>query len=301
MNFMKLSEAINNYLSHIHVELGLSGLTAQAYKKHLDKFLSFFGADATTEDITQEKLTDFRLALSGKVLKNGKLEDTDGENLSQRTQNYYLITIRNLVKYLHSHNHAVPVTIDQIPLISEKYEQKKVSCLSKDEMYQLLNIEMKTATDIRDKALLETLFSTGMRIAELRSIKIADIDLENKRLTIRGKGGSIRLVFLSERARSAIKRYLSTLKEKKWDKIYLFPITNRMIQKIVDFRADFIGLERHVTPHMIRHTFATNLLENGADIRIVQKMLGHVSITTTQRYAHVSDKFLEESYDKFHS
>ena len=298
---MKLSEAINNYISHIHVELGLSAPTAKSYEKHLDTLLSFLGEDASTEDITQDNLTGFRLALSGKELVNGKLENIDGKNLSQKTQNYYLITIRNLVKYLRSHNQAIPVTVDQIPLISEKYEQKKVGCLSKEEMYTLLNFETKTHTDIRDKALLETLFSTGMRIAELRSIKIADIDLENKKLTIRGKGGNIRLVFLSERARNSLKKYLSTLKEKKWEKVYLFPITNRMIQKIVDFRADFLDLGRHITPHMIRHTFATNLLENGADIRVVQKMLGHVSITTTQRYTHVSDKFLEESYDKFHS
>jgi len=151
---------------------------------------------------------------------------------------------------------------------------------------------------LRDKAILETLFSTGLRVSELCSLP-RDLDLVNDEFAVRGKGERVRVVFLSEEAKTAIKKYLTSRKD--LDNDQMFPVTPRSVQRIIKYYAIKAGISKKVTPHVVRHMFATDLLSNGADLRSVQMLLGHANITTTQIYTHVTDKQLKDTHKKFHS
>jgi len=306
---MELRKSVKNYLEYLEVERGLADRTIANYKDYLDRLTSFLGTEANTQDLTLEQVTTFRHYLNGGVegletlvAKKDKMvkytiEEKKGLNLSVKTQNYHLIAIRGLVKYMVRNNIDCPLSPDQIELISEKYTKEKVRCLSKNQLGEMLNIPPKNKVAIRNKAILELLFSTGMRVSELHQLQIDDINMEKKSFAVKGKGGKIRLVFLSENAKKALEKYIETM---DWAQKKLFRVSIRTIQDMVEKRGDYCGVPFKVSPHVIRHTFATNLLENGADIRSIQKMLGHKSITTTEQYLHVSDKHLEDTFDKFH-
>jgi site-specific recombinase XerD len=227
--------------------------------------------------------------------------------MKKNTQNYYLIALRSFLKYLLKKN-ITSLRPDAIELA--KTPGRQIDPVSTGELERLLAAPNgSSVSDLRDKALLELFFSTGLRLAELCSLN-RDLDLSKDEFSIRGKGEKVRVVFLSPEAKSAIKTYLSKrgdmeeamfvqLSNNKTSEKDL-RLTPRSIQRIVKKYAIKAGISKNVTPHMLRHSFATDLLQNGADIRSVQMMLGHANIATTQVYTHVTDRQLQEIHKKFH-
>ncbi|MDZ7726574.1 MAG: tyrosine-type recombinase/integrase [Candidatus Campbellbacteria bacterium] len=249
---------------------------------------------------------------------NRKRANADGDTLKKKTQNYYLIALRSFLKYL--------LKRDISTLSPEKIELAKVSdrnldLITREELNRILagpdtdseNKNEKLAA-LRDRAILEMLFSTGLRVSELCSLS-REIDLSREEMTIRGKGDKVRIVFISEDAKDAVRAYL---KERVDIDEALFishskrdinkdgsdverHLTPRSVERIVEKYAIKAGISKKVTPHVIRHSFATDLLQNGADIRSVQTLLGHADISTTQVYTHVSNSHLKEVYKKYHN
>jgi len=255
--------------------------------------------------ITRELVHKYRLWLNRSV--EGRSDDT----LRKSTQNYHLIALRSFLKYL-SKNEIPSLPPEQVELARQV--QRIVEFLEPDELERLLAQPTKDETTLitlRDKAMLELLFSTGLRVSEAAALEITDVNLEKDEFTIRGKGDKPRLVFLSERAKNAIKVYLEKRKDlsehmfvahdrAKGGRDEVGSLTPRSVQRIVDRYTRLAGITKHVTPHTMRHTFATDLLMSGADIRAVQSLLGHESITTTQIYTHVTNKHLRDIHKKHH-
>jgi site-specific recombinase XerD len=247
-------------------------------------------------DISEEIVRRFRVQLSQQK-----------KPLSKRTQAYYVIVIRNFLKYLIKREYKVlpPERID-LP----KLPQRQLSIIEYKDLERLLDAPGGPALrDLRDKAILETFFSTGMRISELCALDRFS-NLDRNELSIRGKGGAVRVVFFSDRAKKAIKAYLDkrgdaeealfiSLSKGDNPKV-LGRITPRSIQRLVSFYARKAGIPDHITPHQLRHQFATDLLMNGADLRSVQELLGHANIATTQIYTHLTNKHLKEVHEAFH-
>jgi site-specific recombinase XerD len=233
------------------------------------------------------------------------------EQLSKSTQNYHLIALRSFLKYL-ARQAVESLPSEQIELA--KTPMRQVEFLEVDELDRLLKAPDRTAAGmiaLRDKAILELLFSTGLRVSELSNLKIENVNLKRDEFTIRGKGGKTRLVFLSSTAKDAIKSYFEKRRDTspfifvshdraKHGREETGPLTPRSIQRMVERYATAVGITKHITPHTLRHTFATDLLLSGADIRSVQSMLGHSSITTTQIYTHITNNQMKDVYEKFH-
>ena len=296
------------FLEYIEIEKGRSLKTVENYDHYLTRFLDFSKND-NPASITSDSVREFRLWLKRQVTgKNKKSQET----LSRKTQNYYLIALRAFLKYL-ARQEIKTLPAERIELA--KVAERSLDLITPDELARLLaSPSGKTPKDLRDKAILELLFSTGLRLAELRSLT-RDINLKSDELSVRGKGGKVRLVFISDKARQAVKDYLVTRKDisnalfapadvksirKNSTREYGF-LNNRSIERIVKQHATKAGISKKVTPHTMRHLFATDLLSNGADIRSVQALLGHSSIITTQIYTHVTDKHLHDIHKKFHS
>ncbi|WKZ24743.1 MAG: tyrosine-type recombinase/integrase [Patescibacteria group bacterium] len=301
-----LKRHINRFLEYLEVDRGLSDSTVKNYGFFLNRFADFAIQQGVNQPskISRQLVHRFRLYLNRLT---GKSEET----IKKNTQNYHLISLRGFLKYL--------VKFDIPSLEPEKIELAKqsprqVDFLEGADLERLLEVPMqhgdqKALPALRDKALLETLFSTGLRVSELTKLKIENINLSKAEFTVRGKGGKVRLVFLSERARDYLKIYLN---QRQDTNPYIFiglgragqsedkPITPRSVERIVSHYARLAGIMKKVTPHTLRHSYATDLLINGADIRSVQAMLGHSSITTTQVYTHITDKQLREIYKSFH-
>jgi site-specific recombinase XerD len=241
------------------------------------------------------------------------------DTLSRKTQNYYLIALRAFLKYL-ARQEVKSLPAERIELA--KVGERSLDLITETELNRLLDSPKGSdLKDLRDRAILELLFSTGLRVSELSSLT-ADIDLSSDELSVRGKGGKVRVVFLSDTAKKAVREYLTKRKDfnealfvqvgvevrkNKEDKsnknkntLVTGALTKRSIERIVKQHAIKAGISKKVTPHTIRHLFATGLLSNGADIRSVQAMLGHSSIITTQIYTHVTDKHLRDTHKKFH-
>lgn len=292
------------FLEYIEIEKGRSLKTVENYNHYLSRFFEF-SKISSPKDITEEKVREFRLTLNR---QNGrKVKGQQSATMKKNTQNYYLIALRSFLKYLLKKN-ITSLRPDTIELA--KTPGRQIDPVSSSELERLLSAPNgSTVADLRDKALLELFFSTGLRLAELCSLN-RDLDLSKDEFSIRGKGEKVRVVFLSEEAKSAIKTYLSKRddmeeamfvqlsKNKTSDKD--LRLTPRSIQRIVKKYAIKAGISKNVTPHMLRHSFATDLLQNGADIRSVQMMLGHANIATTQVYTHVTDRQLQEIHKKFH-
>lgn len=292
---------LNEFLEHLEIEKNRSPKTIENYKHYLERFLGWSKATAPS-DITFDLIRSYRLHLN-------RLADSKGKNLKKITQNYHVIAIRNFLKYLAKR--------DIKSLAAEKIEvgknrTKEIEFLTPEELQRLL--ESPSAQDIkslRDKAILELLFSAGLRVSELTSLNRDQLNLNRQEFSVRGKGDKIRIVFISNDARYALERYLekrmdidealfvrySTINESAKGTKRLTP---RSVQRIVKFYAAKAGIVKDVHPHTLRHSFATDLLSNGADIRSVQTMLGHSSIITTQIYTHVTNKQLKEIHQKFH-
>ena len=292
------------FLEYIEIERGRSVKTVENYDHYLTRFLGFIKTDNPAE-IKDEPVRQFRLWLNRQLTGYDKAKS---ETLSKKTQNYYLIAIRAFLKYLARHE------IKTLP--SERIELAKTGERSLDlitgvELSRLLDAPNGTdLKSLRDKSILELLFSTGLRVSELCSLT-SDIDLNSDELSIRGKGGKIRVVFISDEAKKAVKAYLTARKDMN-DALFVHvgkeivkkeanPLNKRTVERIVKQYAIKAGISKKVTPHTMRHLFATDLLSNGADLRSVQALLGHSSIITTQIYTHVTDKHLRDIHKKYHS
>ncbi|HBH71518.1 MAG: Tyrosine recombinase XerD [Candidatus Nomurabacteria bacterium GW2011_GWF2_35_12] len=292
------------FLEYLEIEKGSSLKTVENYDRYLTRFFKF-GKIIKPRDITDENVREFRLFLnrqSGIKIK-GQVETS----MKKNTQNYYLIALRVFLKYLMK-NEIQTLSPDRIELA--KIKERSLDLITVEELNRLLaGPNGSDLKNLRDKAILELFFSTGLRVSELTSLD-RDLNLSKGEFSIRGKGEKVRVVFLSETARKAIKEYLAKRKDMEEamfiqistvNKKNFSRLTPRSIERIVKYYAIKAGISKKVTPHIIRHSFATDLLQNGADIRSVQMMLGHSNISTTQIYTHITDKQLQEVHKKFHS
>ena len=301
---MKIEEAIKRYLDYLEIEKGKSIKTRKNYQYYLSVFKNFLEelkkTEVSIEDIDLESIRLFRLFLNRKKI------DEQKRTLSKKTQSYYLIALRNFLKYLIRYNYKV-LSPEKIEL--PKIEPREIKVISWEELERLLSAPKgNSLKELRDKAILEMLFSTGLRVSELINLKRKDINLKADEFTVRGKGSKIRIVFLSSVAKQVLAKYL---KKRQDSEEHLFvslpkknkvtPLTSRSIQRIVSYWARRAGIVKPVTPHTLRHMFATDLLQNGADLRAIQELLGHSQITTTQVYTHLSNQALKEVYQAFHA
>lgn len=296
-----LNELLDDYLDYLEVEKNRSKKTRENYGRYLRRFLDWARIDSPRE-ITAELIRKFRLYLN-------RLEEGGGAPLKKNTQNYHIIALRNFLKYLAKRDIEV-LSAEKIEL--GKQPARQVEFLEVDELERLLSApEGDSFKARRDRAILELLFSTGLRVSELCALNRDSFNLKKDEFSVRGKGDKIRVVFLSVTAREALKKYLekrSDVEEalfihetKHPEKETELRLTPRSVQRIIKFYAAKAGIAgKKVTPHTLRHSFATDLLMNGADLRSVQEMLGHSSITTTQIYTHITDKQLREVHRAFH-
>lgn len=305
------------FLEYLEIEKGSSLKTIENYERYLSKIIEI-GKWNNVNDITDENIRSFRIWLNRQYATHSGMKRLEGKTISKKTQNYYMIALRMFLKYLAKRDiKALPA--DKIELA--KIGERSLDLISPTELTRLLEAPLSNPKNLglkayRDKAILELLFSTGLRVSELCSLT-SDIDLQSDQFSIRGKGGKVRVVFISDEAKEFLKKYMSlrkdfsealfvkvpkeNTKEEKTNKLSPGkPLTRRSVERIVKEYATIAGITKKVTPHVIRHCFATNLLGNGADIRSVQMMLGHANISTTQIYTHITDKQLLEVHKKFH-
>jgi len=305
---MKIAEAINDFLVHCEITKNQSVNTIENYTRYLGRFEDFFKDIENIEAISLRDIQKYHLDLHRSTNKKG-------ESLSVKTQNYYLIAVRALLKYLIKLDVEVMVP-EKIELA--KTEERVVDFLNRDELERLFSaVDPSARTGKRDRAILECLYSTGLRVSELCRLNIAQVDLQHKEFGIQGKGKKIRIVFLSDRAVEYIREYLAQRSD-NYSPLFIsasnrsakvidltnngesFRLSRDTVERVVQKYRINAGIIKHVTPHTLRHTFATELLKNGADIRSVQEMLGHSSITTTQIYTHVTHSKLRDIHSKFH-
>jgi site-specific recombinase XerD len=294
------------FLEYLEIEKGSSLKTIENYDRYLTRFLKF-GKVEKPKDITDDIVREFRLFLNRQT--GIKVRGQTQATMKKNTQNYYLIALRVFLKYLIKREVAT-LPPDRIELA--KIKERSLDLITHEELERLLSGPNGTdLKNLRDKAILELFFSTGLRVSELTSLN-RDLDLSKGEFSIRGKGEKVRVVFLSDTAKKAIKEYLSKRKDME-EAMFInvssakeknpkaTRLTSRSLERTVKQYAIKAGISKKVTPHIIRHSFATDLLQNGADIRSVQMMLGHSNISTTQIYTHITDKQLQEVHKKFHS
>ncbi len=304
----ELTELKRQYLEYIEIEKGRSLKTVQNYEHYLDRFFEFSKVK-NPSDINDSVLREYRLWLNRQ--KSGKKEagvQGGADSLKKRTQNYYLIALRSFLKYL-ARRRVVSLHPDQIELA--KVAERSIDLISRDELDRLMSAPKgEDVKSLRDAAILELLFSTGLRVSELCSLT-RDLDLKSEEFSVRGKGEKVRVVFLSDNAKNSLKKYLAKRTDVD-DALFVqfgknvgnkddTRLTPRSVERLVKYYAIKAGITKKVTPHVIRHSFATDLLQNGADLRSVQMLLGHANIGTTQIYTHLTDKHLREVHKKFHN
>ena len=302
---MDLEQLKRQFLEYMEIEKGSSLKTIANYDHYLTRFLTF-SKIKNPEDINALSVREFRLWLNRQATGNNR---ATGKTISRKTQNYYMIALRVFLKFLTRRGFK-SMSADEIELA--KVSERSLDLISPSELARLLaSSNGEDLKSLRDRTILELLFSTGLRVSELCSLT-NDIDFSADEFSIRGKGGKVRVVFISDEARSVLKKYLALRKDMS-DALFIQidkrletkkdiqPLTRRSIERIVKQCAVKAGISKKVTPHVIRHCFATDLLSNGADIRSVQIMLGHSNIATTQIYTHITDKQLRDVHKKFHS
>ncbi|AJA06308.1 hypothetical protein TM7x_00480 [Candidatus Nanosynbacter lyticus] len=303
---MFISEALTDFLEHLEVESGRSQKTIINYQLYLERFIDFAG-DIPVDKITSELIRQYRLWL------NRYKNDNTGESLSLITQSYHLIALRGLLTYL-SRRDIKSLAADKI--ILPKTVRKQVTFLQYDEVLRMIEqIPTDTESGLRDRAIVELLFSSGLRVSELVNLNRDHINLTRREFMVRGKGQKDRPVFISKGAAKHVSTYLNSRTDSlpalflSCSKRTITPSTSgdyrrlsaRSIQRMVSQYARLAGITKHVSPHTMRHSFATDLLMNGADLRSVQSMLGHSNISTTQVYTHVTDQHLKDIHERFHS
>jgi site-specific recombinase XerD len=319
-----LRKHIIEFLEYCEIEKNQSPKTIENYHHYLNRFADFCQERgiSKSDEITLEDVRGYRLYLN-------RLRDETGKALKLITQNYHVIAVRAFLKYLTKRD-VKTLPPEKIELA--KHPSREVSSLEHDELFRILDaikLEGDEMIRLRDFALLLTLFSSGIRVSELVSLKQRGVNLERGEFTVRGKGDKLRLTFLSPEAIGAIQAYLEkrhdnnpamfishtrikgdkTLEMEGYGKnVYEnnarekpLGLTPRSVQRIIKKYANLAGVMKKVTPHTLRHSFATDLLQNGADIRSVQTLLGHASITTTQIYTHITNQGLRDVHKKFHN
>lgn len=302
---MYTSELIMDYIEHLEVEGGRSVKTAENYRLYLERFVEFTN-DIKVENITTEIIRKYRLWLN-------RYKNNNEDELATITQSYHLIALRGFLTYLS--NRDIP-SLSPEKIVLPKVSRKQVTFLHYDEVERLLaQIPLSTETGLRDRAIVDLLFSSGLRVSELVNLNRDHVNTTRREFMVRGKGQKDRPVFIGEAAAQRVKDYLEARNDSLIPLFISYSrnsgtvsttgdyrrLTARSIQRIVTHYAKLAGITKHVSPHTMRHSYATDLLMNGADIRSVQSMLGHSSISTTQVYTHVTDEHLREVYEKFHS
>jgi tyrosine recombinase xerC len=303
---MFVSEALTDFLEHLEIEGGRSQNTIRNYSLYLERFIEFAG-DIEVVKITSEMIRRYRLWL------NRYKNDNDGKALSILTQSYHLIALRGFLTYL-SRRDIPSLSADKI--ILPKTVRKQVTFLQYDEVVNLIdNIPLDSEQGLRDRAIIELLFSSGLRVSELVNLNRDHINLKRREFMVRGKGQKDRPVFVSQHAAEHVNNYLQARQDSlpalflSYSRRSTKPtmsgdyrrLSARSIQRMVSHYARLAGITKHVSPHTMRHSFATDLLMNGADLRSVQSLLGHSSISTTQVYTHVTDQHLKDIHERFHS
>lgn len=300
---MYISELIMDFVESLEVERGRSQKTAENYHLYLERLVEFAG-DIEVDKITSELIRKYRLWLNRYV-------NEVGDNLSILTQNYHLIALRSFLKYC-SKRDIPTLSPDKIEL--PKVKRRQVSFLTTEETERLIEaVDINATSGLRDRAILELLFSSGLRVSELTNLNRDHINLNRGEFMVRGKGQKDRPVFVSPEATEWLAKYLATRTDQAIplfirhsgfktgdERGESFRLTPRSVQRLVQRYASLAGITKHVSPHTLRHSFATDLLMNGADLRSVQSMLGHSNIATTQVYTHVTDQHLKEVHEKFH-
>jgi site-specific recombinase XerD len=303
MATLPLSELVTDFLEHMEVEQNRSPKTISNYDHYLRRLVEF-SDDPDISKLDSEMIRQWRLHLN-------RTKDSAGRELTKTTQNYHLIALRSFLKYLAKRDIQA---LDSAKIELAKTVRPQVTFLETEEVDRLLTtIETSNPIGLRDRAIIELLFSGGLRVSELVNVDISHINLDRREFMVRGKGQKDRPVFISHRAAEWLDRYLKTrsdsgkplfihysgTKDDSEGGMYT-RITVRSVQRLVKRYALLAGITKDVTPHTMRHSYATDLLINGADIRSVQGLLGHANISTTQIYTHVTDPQLKAVHDKFH-
>ncbi len=297
-----IEQLAQDFYDYLLIEKNRSAKTKVNYEHYLRRFFAF-ASITDPKDITPEVVRKYRLYLNS--LKNAK-----SNGLKKQTQIYHLIAVRSFLKYLAKRDIA---TLSPEKIELGKMPSRAIQFMDENELTRLL--KSPTGEDLRglrDTAILETLFSTGIRVSELSSLNRDSIDFSRGEFTVRGKGDKLRVAFLSEKAKGTIRKYLDKREDIEEALFIRIPksssfsgenmtrLTNRSIERLIKKYTARAGIAKKITPHSLRHQFATDLLRNGADIRSVQALLGHSHITTTQIYTHVTDETLREVHKKFH-
>ncbi|OHA70698.1 MAG: hypothetical protein A3H01_00275 [Candidatus Wildermuthbacteria bacterium RIFCSPLOWO2_12_FULL_40_9] len=304
-------EHVNDFLEYLDIEKGLSNKSQETYERFLKRFIKWLKnsnlESLLPHELSEDHIRKYRVSLSQTFNINTK------EPLKRSTQNYYLIALRNLLNYFADHN-IISLPAEKIKLAKSKPEERAIKFLGVDQIKKL--IETPNTSNIfglRDRAILETFFSTGLRVAELVSLNKEQIKItpetKNLEIVVIGKGNRPRPVYLSERAIKWLSKYITTRRDKekalfinyKGPKNSQKRLSSRSMENIVKKYTLLAGVPIFTSPHTLRHSFATDLLTQGADLRTIQEFLGHKNIGTTQIYASVTSKKLRETHRKFHS
>lgn len=306
---------LERFMVYLELEKNRSERTLENYHHYLGRFADFYGKEKPLEDLKMIDVQQFRLMLN-------RMEDSrhggDGvkeKTLSIKTQNYHLIALRAFLKYVTKHD-VQTLPPEKVEL--SKIPERSVEFLDTEELIRIFDaVSTRSKQGVRDAAILQMLYSTGLRVSELVNLNREQVDLERKEFMVRGKGKKQRIVFLTDLAAEMLQKYLN-LRTDNFDPLFISGgrgrkaekdilegekkrLSTRSVQNLVSKYARKAGVIKKVTPHTLRHSFATTLLRNGADIRSVQEMLGHASITTTQIYTHITNSRLREVHKKFHS
>ena len=299
-----IKDAKQRFLEYLEIEKGRSLRTIVNYDHYLSRFFAYSKVK-TAEDIDAEAVREYRLWLNRQLTGRNKADK--GETLKKKTQNYHLIALRAFLKFLAKRD-IKALSPEHIELA--KVGERHLDLISSEELHRLINApDGSDIKSLRDRAILELLFSTGLRAAELCSLT-RDVDFGADSFPIRGKGDKVRVVFISDDARKAVKRYMDKRTDVD-DALFVrmnrekarggdMALDKRSVERIVKYWAIKSGISKKVTPHVIRHSFATDLLHNGADLRSVQLLLGHANISTTQIYTHITDTELKRVHKQFH-
>lgn len=300
---MDLSSLITDFLEHMEIEQNRSQKTIANYDHYLQRLVEFAG-DCDIEMLDSEMVRQYRLWLN-------RLKDNQGKELTKTTQNYHLIALRSFLKYLAKRGIKA---LDSAKIELAKVTRPQITHLDTEEVERLLGaIDTATVVGLRDRAIIELLFSSGLRVSELVATDVRQINLDRREFMVRGKGQKDRPVFISPQAAEWIARYLNARNDNFTPLFIHFSgsksdlddgmysrLTVRSVQRLIKRYTTAAGIVKDVTPHTLRHSFATDLLQNGADLRSVQSLLGHANVATTQIYTHVTDPQLKAVHERFH-